>query len=267
MELPNRPTRDPYQEIPVKDFSYVNANKDLPKKHHSKLWLALGVVVIALAVAAYLYGQATKTKPTPKVTTKSVTAKSGNKAPNIQLTSYTSTVFNLTVSYPTNWSVNATISSSISSSMSIDSPTMDLTSDTGKTVSGRVEVNVYNQGQLPTSFGTTSVAVLNSTDLPFTSPSSDQAAQSYVSFIQYPTTTATGGLDAIYLTGNNGYIKDQNIPASDVNQVDPLIIVSFVSCSDSTCTNSTNLTIDSSMWNNSTFALPILDILKSFQFS
>ena len=268
MNLPDRPIKDPYQEIPVKDFSYINTKDKLPKKADNKIWLiVVGVIVLVLlAGGAYLYGQHTKSKPTTKsshVSSSQKVTTPKSTTPTVKLTSYTSTPFNLTVNYPTTW----TVASLGNTSMTITSPVTSLVADNGKTVSGKTVLTVFNQGQLPTGFGTDSVAVLNSQNITFTSPTSSQAAQSYISFVQYPATTITGGLDAIYVTGNNGYMKDQNIPPTDVNKVNPLVIVTFMQCQNSACTSLLPLTISSTMWSNLSFQVPILDMIKSFQFS
>ncbi len=268
MNLPDRPIKDPYQEMPVKDFSYINTKDKLPKKTNYKPGLiAIGIIVLlVLCVSAYLYGQHTKSKPAPKPSHTSSSQKVATPKPSttaIQLTSYTSTPFNLTVSYPTTW----VVASQGNTSMTISSPVISLLADTGKTVSGKIVLTVFNQGQSPANLGTSSVAVLNSQDISFTNPTSSQAAQAYISFVQYPATTALGGLDAIYVTGNSGYLKSQTIPPSDVNKVDPLVIVSFMQCQTSECVSLAPLTISSTMWSSSSFQTPILDIIKSFQFS
>ncbi len=266
MELPKRATKDPYQELPVKDFSYINTQKPPSNKNsHVSTWIITGVIVVLLIVAgAVLLNYHSKKKPT-ETASKSThqTTKTTPQATNIQLTSYSSTPFNLTVSYPTSWSVSA----SGSTSLSIISPAMALTSSTGKSIQGKVAVNVFNPGQLPSGFGTTSVAVLDSQKISFLNPTANQAAQSYLSFVQYPATTVTGGMDGIYLTGNNGYVKSQTIPTTDVNNISPLVIVSFSQCQTSACTTTTPVTIASSMWNSASFQAPILAIIKSFQFS
>jgi hypothetical protein len=269
MELPNRPTKDPYEELPVKDFSYINTqNRPHKKSGRAGLWIVSGVVVLViLGAGAFLYGHYTKDKTTKSNETKShktVTApKSTTTAPNITLTNYSSSVFNLTVNYPNTW----TIAASGSTSMTITSPETAMTADTGKAVEGKTIVTVVNQGQIPAGYGSSSVAVLNSQDINFSKPTSSQAAQTYISFMQYPATTVKGGLDAIYMTGNNGYLKGDVVPSSIVGQVSPLVIVSFEQCSNQTCTSPVALTISSTMWNSSAFSTPILDILKSFEFS
>lgn len=268
MNLPDRPIKDPYQEIPVKDFSYINTKDKLPKQKNYKPGLiAIGIIVLLiLCVSAYLFGQHTKSKPALEpshISSSQKVAAPKSSTQAIQLTSYTSTPFNLTVNYPTTWAV----ASQGNTSMTISSPVMSLVADTGGTVSGKIVLTVFNQGQSPASLGTSSIAVLNSQDISFTSPTSSQAAQAYISFVQYPATTKLGGLDAIYVTGNSGYLKGQTIPPSDVNKVDPLVIVSFMQCQTSACTSLAPLTISSTMWSNTSFQTPILDIIKSFQFS
>lgn len=274
MDMPTRPTRDPYQETPVKDFSYINTQHQIPKKSHNRwLWLVSGVIIVLAAVGLFFYSKShssnnhkaktTKSVVVQKTTKKTVPAKPVNSQPNIPLTTYTSTPFSLTVGYPSGWSVSA----QGSTSMNIISPEMALTADNGKTVEGKIVVNVVQQKQVPTAFGTTSVAVLNSQDIAFSKPTPYQAAQTYISFIQYPSTTIIGGLDGIYVTGNNGYIKDQNIPIANIDQVSPLIYVTFEQCQNSNCSSLSNLTISSSMWNQSSFKTPILAIIESFSFS
>jgi hypothetical protein len=110
---------------------------------------------------------------------------------------------------------------------------------------------------------------MNSIKISFTSPSTVQAAQAYVSFVQYPTTSTVGGLNAIYLTGNYGYQKYQSSPGSDIAAIDPLAYLSFYSCASQQCPVATRkpLTIASTDWNNPSFSTPLMNIFKSFDFT
>ncbi len=268
MDHPNRPTKDPYQEMPVKDFSYVNTNTNNkpPKKNNSLWYLIAGFVVVLVLVGAgiFIAKKYTHSNKTNKITNKQTTAtKPSSTITSSKLASYTSTVFNFKVSYPNNW----TVATQGNTSVSISSPETSLTADTGNKVNGMVVLSVFNKGQIPASFGSYSVAVLNSQDINFTKPTAAQAAQTYISFIQYPATTVKGGLDAIYVTGNNGFVKDDAITTAIVGQVDPLIVVNFEQCSSKDCSQVKNLTISSTMWSNTSFSTPILNILKSFSFS
>ena len=268
MELSNRPTKDPYQEIPVKDFSYVNTNKQVSKDDHKNriVLITIGcILLVVLGTAAYFYGYETRDNKKQEVkTTSTVTVK--KVASNIYTpatTSYTSNAFGFTISYPSSWQV----SSEGNTNVEFTSPVVSLTSDTGKTVNGKAIMSVVSAGQIPAGFGSSSVAVLDSVDLSFNSPTASQAAQSYLSFVQYPTTTIKGGLDGIYLTGNNGYLKDDTIPSSDINQLSPLIYYTFEKCNNSACTTTSPMTISSSMWANSDFQNVITNTIKSLTFS
>ncbi|MHB1864825.1 MAG: hypothetical protein ACYCPS_01510 [Candidatus Saccharimonadales bacterium] len=268
MELPNRPTKDPYKELPIKDYSYINTQKsnNRPKRFPWGWLIAALLAVILVGSGAFAYVHYYHHKAPNKTTTKhsqTISHTKSQAASSIPTTSYTSTTFNLTVNYPTSWSVTT----QGNNSLSISSPVMRLTAADGKTVSGKIVFNVLNQGQIPAAFGSSSVSVLDSQDLSFTTPTPYQAAQTYISFIQYPATTIKGGLDGIYVTGNNGYVKDQSVTAAQVNQVNPLIYVSFENCQNQTCANPTPLTIASTMWSDSALSTPVTTMIKSLTFS
>lgn len=268
MDHPNRPTKDPYQEMPIKDFSYVNTNNNNkpPKKNNSLWYLIAGFVVVLVLVGLgiFIAKKYTHSNKTNQLTNNQTTAKKpSSNISSSKLTSYTSSVFNFKVNYPNSWAV----ATQGNTSVSITSPETTLTTDNGSKVNGKVVLSVLQQNQIPASFGSYSVAVLNSQDIAFTKPTPAQAAQTYISFIQYPATIVKGGLDAIYVTGNNGFVKDDVITTSVVGQVNPLIMVSFEQCKSNDCSQIKNLTISSTMWSNTSFSTPILNILKSFSFS
>lgn len=265
MDLPNRPIKDPYQELPIKDFSYVNTQNHPAKKSKQNIvWIIVGIAaLLVLGSGAFLYGHYTKPKPKVVKQTHKVVASKSTYNSSAPTTNYTSTAFGLTVTYPNNWAVSSIGNTSIT----ITSPETTLTSDIGSSVMGRILVNILGQGQVPAGFGAGSVAVLDSQVVAFANPTASQAAQTYISFVQYPATTVKGGLDAIYVTGNNGYQKDGPIPTSDVNKISPLIFVSFQQCKDIQCSEVKTLTIASTMWSNTNFSNTILNIIKSFTFS
>ena len=63
----------------------------------------------------------------------------------------------------------------------------------------------------------------------YSNPTSVQRAETYLTFVQYSTTARGEGIDALYITGDNGYQKDQYIPKTDMINLDPVIVVSFES--------------------------------------
>ncbi len=250
---------------PPPPHNYSNKSKG-SKKKLGYLIFAL-VVVLGIGLTLYLthHPKAKKTNTNSSAPNSSVsTTPSTPKTPQIASTSYTSTTYNASFSYPSTWAVtdNGT------GPLTVTSTPMQLESSSGTNVLGQIVLTLVSKGNLPKSFGTQAVAVLDSQKITYSAPSTTQAAASYISFAQYSTTVTPGGLDAIYLSGNFGYLKNQTIPATDLNTVDPLVYVSFNACASSQCPISTlkPLTISSAAWSDNNFSAPILLIFRSFSF-
>lgn len=233
-------------------------------------WVVAAVVLIALlGLGAWAY-KSYKSKPKPKQASSSQTTQpkpatpAAPAAPSVPTTSYTSTNFNTSFNYPNGWN----LVDSGNAPLTVTSPVTNIVAANGQSVPGQIVITLANKGTLPPGFTTQSVAVMTSQKISFNQPSTTQAAQTYISFVQYPSTTTTGGLDGIYMTGNYGYQKDQTIPSTDIANVDPLVSVSFYSCASQSCPVATRkpLTISSSDWNNSSFSAPLLTTFKSFTF-
>jgi len=262
--LPPSP-RDDFPQPPPPD-RYIP-----PKKvKKSKWWVGVVVlVVVILGLGAWAYSSH-KTPVKKIVASKKVVLKPKKVVPSQTLPAipssiHTSVAYGLTFNYPTSWNVV----DSGSAPLLVTSPVMNLIADTGQTELGQIVLTIAQPNLLPPGFTSTSVAVLKSQKLAYTKPTANQAADTYISFVQYPSTTVVGGLNGIYVSGNYGYQKDQQIPASNINQVNPLIYFSFYSCASSACPLTTRqpLTISISQWNSSSFQDPILLILKSLSFS
>ena len=239
-------------------------------KSEHKLGLIIAFIIFLIAVAGSLTLLfLTHHKKAPSKTQTTSQAPTNNTAPaaapqQIATTSYTTTNYNASFNYPSTW----TVSDSGNAPLTVTSPVLQLKNANGSNVLGQIVLSLSSKGTLPQQFGTQAVAVITSQKISYTQPSPNQAAQSYISFVQYSTTVARGGLDAIYLSGNFGYQQDQTIPASDLSTVDPLTYISFYSCANAQCplTSRQPLTIDSAVWSDSTFSAPLLLMLKSFTF-
>jgi hypothetical protein len=258
-EPPYSRRKDPYVEPPIKDFTHLLNGKPIakkPKRHTSRnILIALLVIILLGGGGAGVY--IGFIRPKPKVEHKTETAKTQvitNKPSTVPTTSYTSAGFGVTLSYPKNW----TISDGGATLFSV----------TSQTVNGKIIVLFQPQGKIPAAFGTTSaLAVLNSQLISFTSPTAEQAAQTYLSFVQYSSATLVGTMNGIYVTGNYGYQKDGTIPESDLTGLNPLITVTFGQCTGTNCSNLDDLSLSSNEWSNGAFSTPIINILKSLQFS
>ena len=264
----NPQLKDPFKELPIKDFSYINNSNSAPAK--SKRWplvIAICLVIVILAGGAgYYLLRAHKPKLTNTNTVSSSSSPNTlqNNPANIPTTSYSSSDFGLNVNYPKTWS----LTSNGTTSMTITSPIVQLTSDKGKTLSGKIVLNVTPQGQIPAAFGSANAtAVVKSELVSYSNPTPSQRAQTYVSYVQYASTSILGGLDGIYVTGNDGYVKGQNIPLSDLSGLTPLVNISFVQCESANCLKPTSLSISSASWANSSYKVVVLNIIKSFSFT
>jgi hypothetical protein len=266
---PELTPQDNFSVLPPPPPHKYGKNSQSSKTKHrgmviSAIVIAL-IIVVGLGGGYYLQKHHKSTPPPSKPKTSKIAATpTAPAAPTIPSTSYTSVNFNTTFNYPSNW----TIVDSGSAPLTVTSPTMQLKAANGSTVLGQIVLTLANKGTMPSAFGTQSVAVMTSQKINFTQPSTSQAAASYISFVQYPTTVTLGGMDAIYLSGNYGYQKDQTIPASNLAAVDPLVYVSFYTCANSQCpiTSRQPLTVASTDWNDSSFSAPILIMLDSFAF-
>lgn len=247
--------------------SYTRPTRSAKK---SKKWLWFIPVLVILAGAggwAYLNHKTKTVKPNASPTKAAVTQKPVVKTPSlpaIPTSSHSTASFGMSFNYPTTW----TVVDSGTAGVTATSPVMNLTAANGQSVQGQIVFNVDKQGALPPSFTSSSVAVLGSQLVNYSKPSSGQAADTYLSFVQYPSTVTRGGLDGLYVTGNYGYQKDQTIPASNVASVSPLIYFNFYSCATSVCPPETRqpLTIASASWRVSSFSQPILTVLQSISF-
>jgi len=173
---------------------------------------------------------------------------------------YSSPNFYLSFNYPADWTVTDTGGGQ----MTVMSPPIQLKSSLGQTVTGQIKMLILNTTTNLYGFSKGNAeAMLPSQLINYTNPTQNQRAATYLSFLQYASTDGSG-LDAIYITGDIGYQKDQAIPLVDVSKGNPIISVSFAKCSDSVCkAKTTPLTISISSWDDNNFSGPLKNMLKS----
>lgn len=237
-----------------------------PKGGRKKLIVVLLVLAIVGGAAAYWF--VLKPKPAAKSDAAAATASSNSTAAQsttaatapattkISATtkSYTSPNFNLAFSYPDDW----VVTDAGGGIMTVKSPSLSLKNATGQTVTGQIVFTIKNHAQKLTEFDKGNAnATRDSLKIAYTKPTQTQRGNTYISYLQYAATTATGGLDGIYITGDSGYKKAQAIPLVDVAKVDPNITITFVDA------NSKVLTIADSMIDDVSFSDPLTSILKS----
>ena len=252
------PTLPPPPAQPITNPQYIPPGKPKGKPKNWGMIAAIALAVIVIAAAAYLL---LKPKPAAKTTAKTTTtqqqatAQAATPLINATTKSYNSTNFNLSFKYPEDW----TVTDAGNGTMTVKSPSLQLKNPLGSTVTGQIELSVRSHGQtLPEFAKGAATATRDSVKIAYTSPTQNQRASTYISFLQYFTTTTKGGLDGVYITGDNGYTKDQDIPAADIGQEDPLISITFLN------TVGGAMSVADSMWDTTSFATPLTTMLESF---
>lgn len=229
------------------------------KENRSYKALIFAVVLILLAgggAAAWYFAKHQSAKPA---------ASSQNAAPKVAATidsaskSYTSPNFYLTFSYPADW----TISDTGGGQLSVISPAMKLKNAAGQNVTGQIELLIRNTTNKLSEFSAgNATAIFDSQKITYAKPTPNQRAQTYLSFLRYA--SSAGGLDGIYITGDNGYTRGQAIPLVDISQGNPIISIIFDKCGNDSCSGKpTPLSIEAASWNDAGFSAPLVKMLES----
>lgn len=229
-----------------------------------KRWLKIGVVTglaVVVLATAYRLGIAranhTHDQKAQAAQQEQKRKQAGN-ASNLPPVRYNSTTYSMGLSYPANWIVSDT-----PAKLTIVSPNLAMTDLNGQATTGHVIVTIQNQqSNLPGYPAGGATASLESGKLTYAQPSSVQRSQTYVSYVGY---TSPSGIDALFLTGDNGYQAGQTVPMSDITKGNPLISVMFAKCSVSFCTKGTPkpLTLQAKSWDKASFKKQVTDLLQS----
>lgn len=228
------------------------------KPRRSKL---LYLVVLLIAAAALVAGYWFLIKPKPAKTTQQTQATvAKTETINSKTDHYDSNNFSLGFDYPHGWTLTDT---SGSGRLTIVSPAMQLKDASGQSVNGQIVMTIRDKTQKLTEFDRgAALAVRDSEKIAYARPSQIQRGSTYLSFLQYATTSGSG-LDAIYITGDNGYQKNQTVPLVDVAKSDPVISIAFTKCSDTKCSNGTQLSLSQTAWDDNSFSKPLKSLLES----
>jgi hypothetical protein len=218
-------------------------------------------LIVAVVILAAGYWFLLRSKPTH--TAPAAQSQSGSSATVAENTDhYDSSNLFLGVDYPHGWTVTDTAGSG---KLSISSPAIQLKDANGQTITGQIFLSIRDKTQKLTEFDKgAAVAVRDSEKIAYTKPSQNQRGSTFISFLQYATSAGGGSLDGIYITGDNGYQKGQNIPLADISKSDPVINIGFLKCADSKCkAGSTPLSLKQTVWDDNSFSKPLKNMLQS----
>lgn len=242
---------------------------DAPKKPHKfwrKLlrffgWMLLTAILTGVGGGAAWYFWLKDEAPAKSATSSQAAAPAPSPVAVADPTeTYTSSAFQLQFDYPAKWKVTEGADNKI---IGLSPATKLKTVSIGNKVGQIVLTIQRKQASLPDFATGNSLAIRGSEKIDYAKPSQVQRASTYVSFLNYAASTEKG-LDGIYVTGDNGYIKNQYVPIDDVAKSDPLITITFRSCDDDKCaTPGKPLTIAATEWENKIFAKPLQTMLES----
>ncbi|HSX43591.1 MAG TPA: hypothetical protein VLF59_05930 [Candidatus Saccharimonadales bacterium] len=230
------------------------------------VWLLVLAIIAGAAYGAYWYGTSLADKNTGKKPPASQAKKTDTthnqatapQAKTVPTKHYDSTIYTLGFDYPETWKVTDTASKLI-----VASPAVSLATVNGATVNGHVVVTVQNQQSTIAGYPASgAVEVLESQKLSYVQPTPVQRAATYVSYLSY---AKANGLDTIFVTGDNGYVANQSVPMGDVVKGNPLISVTFESCTSDDCSTGTPtmLTLLASKWQGGTLDKQVTALFKS----
>lgn len=253
------PNQQTESKLPASD--YVNQPEPVKKyKKQGKLKPILlivgGLVVLAIAASLLLRKVPNKTNPTNQ--SPSGQNQTTQSSISLQTKHYSSNQFRLEFDYPNDWTVKEEASSG---TLTATSPTLSLPLAGGSNSSGQVIFTIRESSQSLPEFETgNAIAVLDSEKISYSKPSPAQRGQTHISFLKLANSAGSGSIDALFITGDFGYTKDQDIPKVDIQKIDPIISVTFMLC-DGACSQPAS--IASEGWNDPQFGGALKKMLES----
>lgn len=266
-ELPQAEEED-YQEAARSTADYADYEK--PKKPRNPKWRMLGrklgigaailILVAALGGGGYWFYKSRKSSDKPSET--SQTAQNNSLAADkitTETKQFDSTNFKLSFDYPGNWAASEDSAEEIN----VLSPDIKLKTVDGKDVVGQIFFRIRAKGQKLQGLDSgDATAILSSEKVAYTSPTQVQRASTYISFLRYAGNTE--GLDAVYITGDLGYEKDQTVLKTDIEKVDPIISIEFYICPNSGCVELSGVYgIGEEIWADENISVPLKNMLTS----
>jgi hypothetical protein len=276
-QQPNQPHKSDPSDDDFRAASQSAAEYDEYTKHAKvytaskhlvrKMLIVFGVLVLLAVIGLGIYWfflrdsgkKADETKPST-----SQSQQTQNEAKleiSTKTEHYVATNFSLEFDYPDDWKVTE---ENGSGQLTVRSPTLRLTSASGAAMMGRITFKVRDKQQaLPEFDKGNAVAARESEKIAYAKPSSVQRGSTYLSFLQYASSTAKG-IDGVYITGDTGYQEAQAIPKADFTPVDPVISATFEKCANSTCSSqATAAGVATSLWQDAAFSKPLKAFFQS----
>jgi len=223
------------------------------------LILAIVAIIAVGGVVLLKHHKSTKPAATTKTPASSSQIEPSGLSIPTQTKHYDSTNYTLGFDYPSDWTVNDVANSKLT----VISPALQLRGSDEQNFTGQIVLTIQPKQTSLAQFATGHVvAAMTSQKLTYRHPTPNQRAQTYLTFVNYEGVNST--IDALFITGDNGYTVGQSIPESDMTKDDPLVSISFLKCADSSCkTAGTATSIPAGEWYTSNLAKPLDNLLQS----
>lgn len=260
---PSRQTEPPaLDEQSTADYvNNLQPIKNQKKKSKRNKIILITLIALAVASAAVYFFVLKKDEP-QQPAQQTTSQEQVQEQPVVAETEmYSSQDLNLSFDYPKNWKIIDDTEGLIKA----ESPVVKLADVNGEMMDGKVVVTFLSAGsEVPAFEGAASAtAAQDSEKITYDSPSPNQREQTYLTFASF----GGGGLDAVFITGDSGYTKDQIIPESDVKKIEPIISVRFYSCADGQCAGegSGSYAISLKEWSENINTQAAVALLKSLR--
>ena len=223
------------------------------KSKRNKIIFISIIVILLLAVGGYFGFKFLNKEPAPQQQAQETSQEDTNQnEQTAPVEEYNSRDLQLSLEYPGNWEVD----DSEIGKLLITSPETALTDAIGNEVQGKVVFTIVNAGgDIPGFVIDGGTAAIASEKITYTRPSQNQRKQTHITLVAFEPT----GVEAVYVTGDNGYKKDQFVPKSDVAKIEPNIAITFVDSSGEL------LSISADEWGVNPVLVAAAEIIKSLQ--
>ena len=246
------------------------------RKKPSQTWLKWLIPAIVLLIigggGAYLWHHLHKTTPKHSSAATSTVKPAQNNSNQSAIAKYVSNGqdLNLSFSYPSDWNVTPPTNDNASDqTITVTSPLLSVENASAKSVTGKAVVLIRpGSAQITELASGNATAGQTSVQIGYTQPLPSQQQYPYLSFINLPGgTDSGGGFQEVIITGQLLFSQGHSVVAADLSALDPIISASFYSCSTQACSGSgeTPLSITMTSWQNTAPFTQVLVLIQSLQ--
>ncbi len=244
-----------YQEASTSVADYVENSTPVRKEKRKRrkksiIFLVLALLIIGGAAAYFL----TKPKKAAENTQAQAPAQETVEAP-VSTENFVSQDLKLTFDYPSNWTVDDNTTGQIR----VVSPKVSIKNADGQAADGSVVVLIRSKSLPLSEFSANAQAVQASEKFSYTSPTSNQRQETFLSFLSFG--ASSSAVDSVFITGDSGYQQGATVSKADLTPVEPIVSIAFYACDKAECEESTAFMFEE--WGSNKIFTTAKEILRS----